>query len=192
MMMNKFAGASPLKSFNIPTPSTISPPGSVTSHATKFTGVSMMAHYAMPLDSVTVVRLKDIKERMGARVDLYDDRQLFGLDMNEFKHRVMKRQPIDSKPGSKYHIGPLIKTSHDKKKRIFYFSVKRKASVKQIKSLLSYIQATIPAFRHLKFFIKNRKEYLQLTNVSSFDELYEFLLEVKKRKRLSEFKLTWL
>ena len=109
--------------------------------------------------------------------------------MNDFKTEMVHRQPIDSKPGTKRHFGTYIKTSHAKK--AFFFSITKKATMTQLKSLLAYTSSKIPAFRHLKVFLKHGSEYTQVTNISSFDELFEYLVILNRKKRRTEIKISW-
>ena len=160
------------------------------SAATGITKFSTMVHHSMPLDNISVIRLKTIKENMGKKSDLYDDKQLFGLDMNEFKIRANVASPIESTFGVKNDVGKYIKTSHNTKAKSFHFSIRKKASDGNVRSLISYMQKKLPAFRHLKVFVKRGKMFSEM-NISNYDELFVLLRRLKKKRRMHQIKLSW-
>ena len=82
-----------------------------------------------PIPGYTIVRLNEIKRRMGTKVDLFDDSQSFGFNRKHWEKKLYEKFPIDFSEGFKQHLGSFIKTNFDDRKREFQFVVRRKATM---------------------------------------------------------------
>ena len=163
-------------------------PSSVRSRYTFGTGRAQMD---FPIPGYTIVRLNEIKRRMGKKVDLFDDSQAFGFNRKHWEKKLFKKFPIDFSEGFKQHLGSFIKTSFDDRKREFQFVVRRKATMFQINSLIAVIESKPPPpFHHVDSFIK-RKVWEEVYNLSSLYGLQSFITNSIKDSPKIHMKLTW-
>ncbi len=99
-----------LLSFNIPADLS-----SVVSGVTAYsgvTGVSMAVQVRRPIGRTTIVRLKDIKRRMGEKVELFSDASMLGFDRKLWEGKLFKKFPLDFSVGFKRNLGPWINTNY--------------------------------------------------------------------------------
>lgn len=143
-----------------------------------------------PMEGRTIVRLRDIKRRMGAKVDLFSDASVLGFDRKHWESKLYKKFPIDFSEGFKQQLGPWIKTSHNKRKRELVFIAKKKATTHQVNSLIAIVESKLPPYHQVTSYIK-RKVWEELYNINSLYDLHGYLVEELKLVHQVHMKLTW-
>jgi len=156
--------------------------------ASRPSGWSVRGQENVDIPGASIVRLHDIKRRMGTKVDLFEDSSLYGFDRKKWETQLFEKFPLDVSKGFKHHIGSFIKTSSQK--RAFLFSVQRKATEFQINSLIAVIESKTPPFIHVTTYIK-RKVWEELYNINSLYSLKHFVQNSLKETRRVFLKVTW-
>ena len=143
-----------------------------------------------PIPGQVIVRLNEIKRRMGEKKDLFDDASVLGYDRKKWETMLYQKFPIDFAAGMKKHLGNFIKTSFDRKNKKFEFTVRKKASDQQKNALIAVLESRCPPFRYIQKFIKRRK-WEELYNVNSLMGLLSFITNTLKTTGKVHIKLTW-
>jgi len=138
---------------------------SVRSGYTRASDWSMRARYRQPIGRATIVRLKDIKRRMGEKVELFSDASMLGFDRKHWESKLFKKYPLDFSIGFKKNLGPWITTNHNKNGKSLSFIVKNKVSQFQLNSLIGFIEGKCPPFHYLTIFRKG----------TVFEEVYNIM-----------------
>ena len=110
---------------------------------------SMMARYRQPIGRATIVQLKQIKRRMGAKVELFSDASMLGFDRKEWEKKLFQKHPLDFSEGFKKNLGTYVKTNLNKNKKSLSFIARRKATPYQLNALIGYIEGKTPPFHYL-------------------------------------------
>ena len=148
------------------------------------------AQYDFPISRSTVIRLNEIKRRMGKKVDLFDDAQSLGFNKKHWEKKLYEKFPIDFSEGFKQHLGSFIKTNFNDRKREFVFVVRRKATQFQINSLIAVIESKTPPFHQVNCFIK-RKVWEEVYNLNTLYSLQSYITSTLKETPKTYMKLTW-
>jgi len=177
-----------LLSFNIPADLS-----SVVSGVTAYsgvTGVSMAVQVRRPIGRTTIVRLKDIKRRMGEKVELFSDASMLGFDRKLWEGKLFKKFPLDFSVGFKRNLGPWINTNYNKKGRSLSFIVKNKASPFQLNSLIGFIEGKAPPFHYLTISRKGRV-FEEVYNITGLQDFREYLRNELTSTPQIHIKITW-
>ena len=177
----------PLQSFNIP--EDLSVVSGATAYS-RFTGVSMAVQVRRPIGGTTIVRLKDIKRRMGKKVELFSDASMLGFDRKLWEGKLFKKYPLDFSVGFKKNLGPWINTNYNKKGKSLSFVVKNKASPFQLNSLIGFIEGKAPPFHYLTIFRKGRV-FEEVYNITGLQDFREYLRNELTSTPQIHIKITW-
>jgi len=133
---------------------------------------STMARFRQPIGAATIVRLKDIKRRMGERVELFSDESMLGFDSKEWQNRLFQKFPLDFSEGFKKNLGSYIKTNYNQKKKSMSFIVRKKVTPYQLDALIGYLEGKLPPFHYLTIYRKMKvfEEIYNLTGLQLFRE----------------------
>ena len=93
---------------------------------------STRARHKQPIGNATIIRLKDIKRRMGDKVELFSDESLLGFNRRDWHRKLFEKFPLDFSIGFKKHLGPFIKTNFNKKKKELSFIIRKNRIVRII------------------------------------------------------------
>jgi hypothetical protein len=143
--------------------------------STHISNLSMRAVVNRNIPRATIIRLKDIKEKMGDERELFTDESMLGFNKKQWETALYKKYPIDSTIGFKKNVGQFIKTNFNKKTKQHDFIIRKLATNFQINSLIGYIEGACPSFHYLEISIKNKRGYEQIFNLSSFDDLKRYI-----------------
>ena len=151
---------------------------------------STMAVKEMPIPHQTIIRLYDMKRRMGEKRDLFHDAQIVGFDKYKWEQELVKRFPIDLSEGFKQNLGSSVKTNYSKQNRNFEFRLQQRVTMLQLNSLIGIIESKCPSMHHITTYIK-RKVWEELYNINSLHDLKNYILvEIQNIKQL-HIRLTW-
>jgi hypothetical protein len=165
--------------------------GSFGTRWTAYTGVSRIARVDQPIPRATVISLKTIRKNMGDKAELFKDKSLYGFDTGMWKENLIKKFPIDMSAGFKKRIGRHIKTSYDKKRKMIQLRIFRKATEPQVNSLIGYLEGKCPPFHYLMVEIKGRKVWEQVYGLSSWQDLAEYIRNIKIGQVKTLMKVSW-
>ena len=157
------------------------------------TGITFRTDRAVidiPIPGETIVRLRDIKRRMGEKVDLFQDNDILGFDRRHWETQLYQKFPIDMADGVKQQMGSWIKTSLNRKKREFQFTVYKKSTPMQRNSLIAVIESKCPPFHYLTVHIR-RKVWELVYNVHSLFGLQSYIRSELENASKVHMKLTW-
>ena len=157
------------------------------------TGITFRTDRAVidiPIAGETIVRLRDIKRRMGEKVDLFQDNDILGFDRKHWETQLYQKFPIDMADGVKQQMGSWIKTSLNRKKREFQFTVYKKSTPMQRNSLIAVIESKCPPFHYLTVHIR-RKVWELVYNVHSLFGLQSYFTSELENVSKVHMKLTW-
>jgi len=163
----------------------------VASYRTSATGfASMQAQVNRPIPTRTIVSLKEIKQKMGKRAELFSTNSMYGFDRERWKTSLQKKFPIDMSAGFKKLIGPNIKTAYDRKLKSITFSFRRKATPSQINSLIGYVESLVPPFNELRI-ERKRRVWEEIYDIKSIQDLTEYIQRVKNDVARTFMKISW-
>jgi len=151
---------------------------------------SMMARYRQPIGRATIVQLKQIKRRMGAKVELFSDASMLGFDRKHWETKLFKKHPLDFSEGFKKNLGAHIKTNLNKKKNSLSFIARRKATPYQLNALIGYIEGKTPPFHYLTIFRK-AKVFEEVYNLISLQDLRVYIENELLSTSSIHIKITW-
>ena len=146
------------------------------------------AQQRVPISGHTIVRLQEIKRRMGTKVDLFHDSSIFGFERKKWESKLFEKFPLDVSEGFKQHIGRFIKTSSQK--RAFLCTVQKKVTEFQLNALIAVIESKIPPFHHVTTFVK-RKVWEEIYNMNSLYSLKHYIQQSLREVPRIFLKLTW-
>ena len=151
---------------------------------------SMMARYRQPIGRATIVQLKQIKRRMGAKVELFSDASMLGFDRNEWEKKLFQKHPLDFSEGFKKNLGTYVKTNLNKNKKSLSFIARRKATPYQLNALIGYIEGKTPPFHYLTTFRK-AKVFEEVYNLISLQDLRNYIENELLSTSSIHMKITW-
>ena len=137
-----------------------------------------------------IINLREILHPPGREGELFTDKQRFGFRYHDWMRQNVMNFPVESSTGEKKSFGPFIRSSNNKKTRIYVFSVTRKRSQTQILALLNYIKYIFPALNSLQLFVL-RKKWNKITNVFTSGDLHEFIIRELKTKQKTTIKIKY-
>jgi hypothetical protein len=153
---------------------------------------STYAQFQMPLERAHIVRLKDILQPVEAdKEEMIKDNQLYGFRYNDWLHQNERKFPVMSLEGLKNTFGTFIKTNWNKKKKIFTFSVRRKASSESIRALTGFIDTNLPPIDSVTVKTKRRKTYDIQKGIHTATDLENSIHHELKGKAKVLYKLDW-
>jgi len=139
------------------------------------TNLSTRARYRQPIGRVTIVRLNEIKRRMGDKVELFSDDSMLGFNRKQWEGKMFRKFPLDFSDGFKQNLGPFIKTNVHKNKNEITFIVKKKVTAYQLNALIGFLEGKCPPFHYITIYRKAR-DYEEVYNITGFQE---FLIYIK-------------
>ena len=154
------------------------------------TGISTRAVFERPVERRTIIRLAELKRRMGSKVELFDDKQLLGFDRGHWEKKVFAKYPMDLSQGFKKDLGRFITTTYNQKLRSLLFSVNKKSTVTQMHALIGYIESKCPPIKYCSVFIK-QKTFAELQHIDYLDDIFHYLQNVLRSTKSVIMKVTW-
>ena len=183
MRINKYAN--PVRPFRLSYA-----PSEVMTIGTNATGFSIFARHRQPIGRATIIKLKQIKQRMGEKVELFSDASMLGFDRKHWEKKLFQKFPLDFSEGFKKNLGSFIKTNLNKNKKSLSFVARKKATAYQLNALIGFIEGRTPPFHYLTVYRK-AKVFEQVYNLTGLQDLRIYIENELLSTPSIHVKITW-
>jgi hypothetical protein len=155
------------------------------------TGDSMRVQYQQPIPERTIVRLNELRRKMGDKAELFTDESMIGFNKRVWEKKLFRQAPIRFEPGQHKDLGSWIQTKFSKKHRQIIVTIQRKYTSYQLDKLIYMLETSCPLFKFLKIEANRRKKFELIPGLSDWMELREFIVNLMKDLNRIMLRISW-